>query len=865
MEPSSPAPVTFESFGLRAEVLNSLKALGYEEPTPIQRETIPALLEGRDVLGQAATGTGKTAAFALPILEKVKAGDRRPFEAQALVLVPTRELAMQVAEAVQKYGASLGVTSLAVYGGQEIFNQVRPLKRGVDVVIATPGRALDHISRKTLLLKNVKVVVLDEADEMLDMGFEEDLQSILNELPAERQTALFSATLPSRIAKIAEKHLKNPVRVSIAARSLEAGTLPKIRQSAFIVPRKFKEAALMRVLEWETPQSAIIFCRTRTEVEELNHVLMRAGYEPAALHGGLTQEQRDQVLKRFKEGAVRVLVATDVAARGLHVEALSHVVNFDLPTSPEVYVHRIGRTGRAGKEGVALSFLDPREQRLLGNVERQIKGKVALLQVPTREQLAGKRAETVAKQVQAALADEGVAPFLELAKKAAGEEGTMEQVAAAAMMLLQKKLYPPHESDALEVPATDSRGKPRMSERSPRGDRPERGERPERSGERRERAPRGDFGPRVGMATLHLSLGTRAGIRPGDLVGAIANEANISSKMISGVEIKEFTSKVDVPEDNVQAIIDALHATRIRGRKVQVSRSGAAPLVPEAPIERKPHRKFEISGPEGESEEAPRRPKASAPTFKRTDQQPDEGRVESVREVIEEAAAPRSSAPRKPRASAPAPKASAPHELREGDERPQAAPRASAPGKKRFGESRFGGAPAGGKSFGDRKPYGEDRGGKSFGDRKPYGERKSFGDDRGGKSFGDRKPFGEKKSFGEDRGGKPFGDRKPFGEKKSFGEDRGGKSFGERKPFGEKKSFGEDRGERKSFGDKPADAAKPFGKPRFGASAGQSRPSGGDRVAKRRDFGPPSGPGAGPSRFADKPGRKPHGRMQPKK
>ncbi len=859
MEPPSSPTVTFESFGLRAEVLKSLKALGYEEPTPIQRETIPALLQGRDVLGQAATGTGKTAAFALPILEKVKAGDRRPFEAQALVLVPTRELAMQVAEAVQKYGASLGVTSLAVYGGQEIFNQVRPLKRGVDVVIATPGRALDHISRKTLLLKNVKVVVLDEADEMLDMGFEEDLQSILNELPAERQTALFSATLPSRIAKIAEKHLKNPVRVSIAARSLEAGTLPRIRQSAFIVPRKFKEAALMRVLEWETPQSAIIFCRTRTEVEELNHVLMRAGYEPAALHGGLTQEQRDQVLKRFKEGAVRVLVATDVAARGLHVEALSHVVNFDLPTSPEVYVHRIGRTGRAGKEGVALSFLDPREQRLLGNVERQIKGKVALLQVPTREQLAGKRAETVAKQVQAALTDEGVAPFLELAKKAAGEEGTMEQVAAAAMMLLQKKLYPPHESDALEVPATDSRGKPRMSdrgERPSRGDRPDRGERPERSGERRERAPRGDFGPRVGMATLHLSLGTRAGIRPGDLVGAIANEANISSKMISGVEIKEFTSKVDVPEDNVQAIIDALHATRIRGRKVQVSRSGAAPLVPDAPVERKPHRKFEISGPEGEIEEAPRRPKASAPTFKRTDQQPDEGRVESVREVVEEAAAPRSSAPRKPRASAP-------RELRESKDGElsvgEAAPRASAPGKKRFGESRFGGAPAGGKSFGERKPFGADRSGKSFGERKPFGE------DRGGKSFGDRKPFGE------DRGGTSFGDRKPFGERKPYGEDRGGKSFGDRKSFGEKKTFGEDRGERKSFGDKPVAApsapraAKPFGKPRFGASAGQSRPSGGDRVAKRRDFGPPSGPGGGPSRFADKPGRKPHGRMQPKK
>ncbi len=455
----STAAVTFESFGLRSEVLEALKSLGYEEPTPIQRETIPALKDGRDVLGQAATGTGKTAAFALPILERIAVKDRRPFEAQALVLVPTRELAMQVAEALQKYGAGVGVVAVPVYGGQEIFQQIKPLKRGADVVIATPGRALDHIARKSLLLKNVKMVVLDEADEMLDMGFEEDLQSILNELPSERQTALFSATLAPRIAKIAERHLKDPVRVTIAAKSVAAGTLPNIRQSAYVVKRGQKEAALMRVLEWETPSSAIIFCRTRKEVEELTHVLMKAGYEPAALHGGLTQEQRDAVLRKFKDGRLRVLVATDVAARGLHVENLSHVINFDLPTSPEVYVHRIGRTGRAGKDGVALSFIDPREQRLLGNVERLLKKKVALAQVPTRAQLDEKRVETVAEQVRVVAETPRAQAFGALVAKVGLP---VEQVAAAAMMLLQDKLFPAHEGDDITAaPQREEKGRRR--------------------------------------------------------------------------------------------------------------------------------------------------------------------------------------------------------------------------------------------------------------------------------------------------------------------------------------------------------------------------------------------------------------------
>ncbi|MFZ5440602.1 MAG: DEAD/DEAH box helicase [Myxococcota bacterium] len=798
--PSAPAPATFDAFGLRAEVLTALKGLGYEEPTPIQRETIPALISGRDVLGQAATGTGKTAAFALPMLEKISAADRRPFEAQALVLVPTRELAMQVAEAVQKYGAGIGVNALAVYGGQEIFQQIRPLKRGADVVIATPGRALDHIKRKTLQLKNVKVVVLDEADEMLDMGFEEDLQSILNELPATRQTALFSATLPTRIAKIAEKHLKDPVRVTIAARSVEAGTLPNIRQAAYVVQRKLKEAALMRVLEWETPQSAIIFCRTRLEVEELTHVLMRSGYEPAALHGGLTQEQRDGVLKRFKEGAVRVLVATDVAARGLHVENLSHVVNFDLPTSPEVYVHRIGRTGRAGKEGVALSFLDPRELRLLGNVERQIKKKVPVEPVPTRAQLDGRRSETVAARVKAALEDPRLPDFVELANKAA-DGSTLEAVAGAALLLLQAKLFPPHESDTADFPAEDRRG------RSSRGERPERGERAER-GERGERTERGERGPRSrggkpGMTALTLSLGARAGVRPQDLVGAIANEANIPSRQIDGIRVDEFTSRVEVPSETVEQVIEALHATKIRGRKVRVEVERAG----------RPERAPRASAP---------RPRASAP--RKIDAQQELFRAEDapageVPSPDDEVAAP--AAQDKPRFGE---KKSFGDKPRFGDKRsfgdkPRFGEKKSFGDKPRFGEKKsFGDKPRFGekKSFGDKPRFGEKR---EFGEKKSFGEKREFGEK---KSFGDKPRFGEKKSFGD----KPrFGEKREFGEKKSFGDKP---RFGEKREFGEKKSFGDKPrfGEKKSFGDKPRfGEKKSFGdKPRFGSARGRMEP-----------------------------------------
>ena len=324
----------FAELGLRPELLQALGALGYEEPTPIQRESIPPLLAGRDLLGQAATGTGKTAAFALPLLHRLTRRERGDHPT-ALVLVPTRELAMQVSEAMHKYGREIGARVVPIYGGQPITRQLQALTRGVDVVVATPGRALDHIRRNTLALDAVEVVVLDEADEMFDMGFAEDIELILEATPATRQTVLFSATLPSRIAAVARRHLRDPIRIQIEATLVEGGEQPLVQQRAYVVPRAYKAAALGRVLDVEAPAAALVFCRTRTEVDQLTETLNGRGYRAEALHGGMNQETRDRVMNRMRAGTTELLVATDVAARGLDIDLLTHVVNFDVPSAPD--------------------------------------------------------------------------------------------------------------------------------------------------------------------------------------------------------------------------------------------------------------------------------------------------------------------------------------------------------------------------------------------------------------------------------------------------------------------------------------------------------------------------------------------------
>ena len=552
MSPKEPATPGFASLGLSASLVSAVAALGYEEPTPIQREAIPFLIEGRDVLGQAGTGTGKTAAFALPMLHRLvkEAGTKRGIT-RGFILVPTRELAMQVAEATHKYGKGLNLTVVPVYGGSPMDLQIRALRRGADIVVATPGRALDHLKRGTLNLENVSVLVLDEADEMLDMGFADDLEAILESTPEGKQTALFAATFAKRLQSIATKHLKDPARVTIAAEKTAAGKLPKIRQTAYIMPRPQKLQALDRILEYEDPQSAIVFCRTRLEVEEVTESLQSHGYGAQAIHGGMLQKQRDRVMGLFRSQKADILVATDVAARGLDIEHVSHVINFDIPLSPEVYVHRIGRTGRAGREGVAITLVDPRQSRLMRNIESLTRQRVEIVALPTPSDLRARRMTTTVDSLRATLA-KGEFKELRAVVETLAQEFDVFDIAAASLAMLDDsgrsgmQAAPP----AATGPAAAER--PERTERGARPDR-QRGDRPEP------------------FAILKIGAGANAGIRPGDLVGAIAGEAQIESSLLGRIKIDDDESYVEVPETKVKAIIAALRATKIRGQKVFVT------------------------------------------------------------------------------------------------------------------------------------------------------------------------------------------------------------------------------------------------------------------------------------------------------
>ena len=424
----------FGSLGLDPGLVKTLGDLGYEEPTPIQREAIPAVLSGKDVVGQAATGTGKTAAFALPMLQRAAAmGKDRPMPS-SLVLVPTRELAMQVAEAMHKYGQRLKMMVIPIYGGHSFGQQQRMLERGVDVVVATPGRAVDHIRRGTLDLSGISILTLDEADEMLDMGFADDLETILSETPAERQTVFFSATLPPRIAGMVTRHMKDPIRIQIAREPVAKGDAPKVRQTAYIVPRGKKLEVLGRVLDLENPSSALVFCRTRNEVDYLTERLSGQGYRAQSLHGGITQDQRTRVVKRLRDGSIELVIATDVAARGLDIEQLALVVNYDMPATPDAYVHRIGRVGRAGREGTAITLADPRESRLLRQFEMQTKGKITLAQVPTVADLRARRLELTRAALREAILAGGLEHY-SVAVESLAQEHSLMDIALAAVKL----------------------------------------------------------------------------------------------------------------------------------------------------------------------------------------------------------------------------------------------------------------------------------------------------------------------------------------------------------------------------------------------------------------------------------------------
>lgn len=522
----------FAALGLRPELLKALGDLGYEETTPIQAASIPALMAGRDLLGQAATGTGKTAAFALPILHRLPT-HRNNAEPIALILVPTRELAVQVAEAMNRYGRAINVRVLPIYGGQPIGRQLRELQRGVDVVVATPGRALDHIGRGTLRLASIETVVLDEADEMLDMGFADDIEAILSEANTERQTVLFSATLPPRVSSLIKKYLQDPLTIRIEREATRAGETPKVRQTAYIVQRAHKLAALGRILDVEAPDAAIVFCRTRTEVDQLAEALNARGYRAEALHGGMSQDQRDRVMHRLRSGTAELLLATDVAARGLDVDVLTHVINYDVPSAPESYVHRIGRVGRAGREGVAITLVEPREHRLLKNIEHLSRHKIDISKVPTVAELRARRLDITKAAIREAILAENFEEF-RVVIDSLSDEFDIVDVAMAAAQLVHGE-----ETEEAEIPSGPS---PRVQKGT---------------------------GP---TTKIFVGGGRLNKIGAQDLVGAITGETGLRGHQIGEIQIADRFSLVEVPKDAAQHVISALRNTTIKGKKLKIRR-----------------------------------------------------------------------------------------------------------------------------------------------------------------------------------------------------------------------------------------------------------------------------------------------------
>jgi len=554
-------PGGFGDLGLKPALLTALTGLGYEEPTPIQRQAIPLMLGGGDMLGQAATGTGKTAAFALPILNGIDRNDAAiPL---ALIVVPTRELAVQVSEAFFKYGRESRVQVLPVFGGQPISRQLQALKRGVHVVVGTPGRVIDHIKRGSLNLDAVQTVVLDEADEMLDMGFTEDIEAILRATPDSRQTVLFSATMPPRIEKLARKYQRDPKTVKIGKTKGEEAN-PLIRQTVYMVLRSHKASALGRILDVEAPESTIVFCRTRHEVDELTVTMNGRGYRAEALHGGMDQKQRDRVMARLRDGTAELLIATDVAARGLDVDALTHVVNYDVPSAPESYVHRIGRVGRAGREGVAITIAEPKQRRLLGNIERLTKQKFEIAKVPSVADLRTRQIEMTVGSVRDALAIDDLADYRAVLD-ALGDEYSERDIALAAIKLVHRARGAT--IDEREIPDA-SDWKNNKSDKGGKG----KGGKFDKGGKgKSDKGGKGrSFDGEKGY--VHVNLGRNEGLRPGDLVGAIANEAGLSGSDIGPIKIQDHWAVVGVPESEVDSIVKKMKRTTIRGNEAKLRR-----------------------------------------------------------------------------------------------------------------------------------------------------------------------------------------------------------------------------------------------------------------------------------------------------
>ena len=568
----SSTPDSFADLGLSETLLKTLIEIGYETPSPIQAQCIPVLLEGHDLIGMAQTGTGKTAAFALPLMETI---DVKLMKPQALILTPTRELAIQVAEALQTYAKNLpGFHVLPIYGGQSYTIQLKQLSRGAHVIVGTPGRVMDHLERKTLNLDNLKTMVLDEADEMLRMGFIDDVEWILERTPAQHQTALFSATMPEQIRRVAQKYLVEPREIKIKSAT---ATVAAIRQVYWQVSGMHKLDALTRILEVEEDfDAAIIFVRTKTATVELADKLSARGYAAAALNGDLNQQMRERVIEQLKSGALDIVIATDVAARGIDVPRVSHVVNYDIPYDTEAYVHRIGRTGRAGRTGNAILFVAPREIRMLRTIERATRSPIAPLTLPSRADVTNKRVADFKQKVVEVLNAEGLDFFSNIVSQIAEEQNVGAEEVAAALAMMAQEGKPlqivgedPRPAPAPSFDSRDSRPRPgsfgERDERKPRADRGDkpsfenRGERPRREERPTRSAPSGD------MVRYRIDVGRDHGVQVKDIVGAIANEAGIESRFIGRIALYDESSTVELPAGMPGEASNALKRTRVRG------------------------------------------------------------------------------------------------------------------------------------------------------------------------------------------------------------------------------------------------------------------------------------------------------------
>lgn len=580
--------ITFESFNLIPQVLKALQDVGYETPSPIQAQAIPPILEGRDILGMAQTGTGKTAAFALPLLSRVDIKNTNP---QILVLAPTRELAIQVAEAFQSFAHHIkDFHVLPIYGGQEYGGQIRALKRGAQVVVGTPGRVMDHMRKGTLNLDNLQALVLDEADEMLRMGFIDDVEWVLEQTPQNRQIALFSATMPKEVHKIASKHLNNPVEVIIKQKT---GTASTISQSYWLVSGLHKLDALTRILEATEFDGMIIFVRTKTATIELAEKLEARGYAAAALNGDIAQNHRERIVDQLKKGKIDILIATDVVARGLDVERITHVVNYDIPYDTESYIHRIGRTGRAGRSGNAILFVAPRERRLLQQIERATNKKIDMLELPSTQDINDQRIEKFKARITEALEQEGLEFYQRIIEDLQQSSNVPALEIASALAKLVQGDAPFFLEDKPVRQASfrdDNRGSRDFGRDRPargRGDRKERSDRPERAARR----PRVDGPPESGMKRFRINVGFANGVKPGNIIGAIANEANIDGASIRQLNIQDTFSLVDLPADLSKAQLATLKKTWICGQPADLSEvrdTGGQASGPRPKLSRKP-------------------------------------------------------------------------------------------------------------------------------------------------------------------------------------------------------------------------------------------------------------------------------------